>query len=39
LCLHVCSAGISTCFQPFDQEFALSKFSVSCVSVFGLEGL
>jgi hypothetical protein len=40
LCLCVCSAGVSTCLHPLDQEkIALSRFSVSCVSVFSTRGL
>jgi hypothetical protein len=36
LCLCVCLAGVSTCLHHLDQEkIALSRFSVSCVSVFG----
>jgi hypothetical protein len=32
LCLYVCSAGVSTCLHPLDQEkIALSRFSLSLV--------
>jgi hypothetical protein len=40
LCLRVCSVGVSTCLHPLDQEkITLSRFSMSCVSVFGTGGL
>jgi hypothetical protein len=40
LCFRVCLAGVSTRLHPLDQEkIALSRFSVSCVSVFGTGGL
>jgi hypothetical protein len=40
LCLCISLAGVSTCLHPLDQEkIALSRFSVSRVSVLGTGGL